>query len=300
MGRYLVTGGAGFIGAHLVDFLLQCGQEVRVLDNLSSGQRLAPGAEFMAGDVRDREQVRAAMSEVDGCFHLAAIAAVHARGAGDTNLGGALNVFDAAVHAPGGPLPVVYASSAAVYGEFQGAPLEEDSPTHPLTAYGADKRACEKHASERAGLGSVGLRLFNVYGPRQDPRSPYSGVISIFAAGFASGAPVTIHGDGAQTRDFIYVDDVCAAFWRAMSYCQPGRADIFNVCSGRELSVRDLARLISDLIGSRAAILFGPPRQGDITRSVGNPERLSAQLGAAPKIPLETGLRATLQWLKGS
>jgi UDP-glucose 4-epimerase len=305
MGRYLVTGGAGFIGAHLVDLLLSQGQEVRVMDNLRSGKRanLPPGVEFVAGDVRDLEQVRAAFAGVDGCFHLAAIASVHAGDAANaraTNLDGAINVFEAARRAPGAPPPIVYASSAAVYGESQAAVLGEDSPTQPVSAYGADKLGCETHASTAArahGLGSVGLRFFNVYGPRQDPRSPYSGVISIFAANIAAGSPITIHGDGQQTRDFVYVSDVRAALWDAMAFCRPGVAEIFNVCTGRELSINGLADEISRLLFTSAHITHGPARADDIRRSVGDPRRLAARLGSAPRTPLDVGLAATLQWL---
>ncbi|MGH7152360.1 MAG: NAD-dependent epimerase/dehydratase family protein, partial [Acetobacteraceae bacterium] len=186
MATWLVTGGAGFIGSHLCDALLRRGDAVRVLDDLSTGKRenLPAGAELMIGDIADPAAVERALAGVDGCFHLAAIASV-ARGIDDwlgthcTNLTGTITVFDAVRRHP---VPVIYASSAAVYGDCPAQPLTERAPTAPLSAYGADKLGCELHARvarQVHGITTVGLRFFNVYGPRQDPDSPYSGVISI-------------------------------------------------------------------------------------------------------------------------
>jgi len=212
----LVTGGCGFIGSHLVAALLARGDRVRVLDDLSTGRRenLAPGAELSEGDVADPAAVRAAMAGAAVCFHLAAIASVE-RGMTEwltthrANLSGTIAVFDAARAA--GRIPVVYASSAAVYGEQERLPIAEDAPTLPLSAYGADKLGCELHARVAGhvhGVPTMGLRFFNVFGARQDPGSPYSGVISIFCDRMSRGEGVTIHGDGGQTRDFIHVSDV--------------------------------------------------------------------------------------------
>lgn len=310
MARYLVTGRAGFIGSHLTEVLLRVGQEVCVLDNLSTGRRgnVPANADFILGDIRDQSLLREVMAQVDGCFHLAAIASVQASTehwweTHQINLGGAVNVFEAASGATGGPLPVVYASSAAVYGDCPRSPLAEDAPARPLTAYGADKLGCELHARAGAtthGLGSIGLRFFNVYGPRQDPRSPYSGVISVFAERFLNNAPVAIHGDGEQTRDFVYVGDVCAALWSAMLHVGPGAAEAYNVCTGREVSVRQLADTICRLVGSSARVTHGDARPGDIRRSIGDPQRLVARLGKGPAMPLEAGLKLTLEWMKVS
>ncbi|MEA2755953.1 MAG: UDP-glucose 4-epimerase, partial [Aliidongia sp.] len=252
MGHYLVTGGCGFIGSHLVDSLLGDGHDVVVLDDLSSGRRenLDPRALLVVGDVADRAVTADAMAGVDGCFHLAAIASV-ARSNEDwlgthrTNLTGAITLFDAARKPV--PVPVVYASSAAVYGAADDFYLSEDSPTRPLTAYGADKLGCELHArvaSHVHGIATTGLRLFNVYGPRQDPHSPYSGVISIFAERLAAGRPVTIHGDGLQTRDFIYVADVVGHLRAAMDRTRAGAA-IYNVCTRHATSVLEIARILA-------------------------------------------------------
>src|SRR5580658_5449763 len=211
---YLVTGGAGFIGSHLCDALVADGHAVRVLDDLSTGKRanLPAGAELIEGDIADPAAVRQAVAGVDACFHLAAIASV-ARGVDDwlgthrANLTGTITLFDELRRQPR-PVPVVYASSAAIYGDCADLPIKESATKHPLSAYGADKYGCELHArvaSHVHGVPTVGLRFFNVYGPRQDPRSPYSGVISIFCERLAAGRSVTVDGDGLQSRDFVYV-----------------------------------------------------------------------------------------------
>ncbi len=302
MSFYLVTGGAGFIGSHLVDSLVQAGHRVRVLDNLSSGRQvnLDPRAELVLGDVSDVAVVRNVAAGVDGCFHLAAIASV-ARANEDwigthrVNLGGTIAVLDAA-RALGG-LPVVYASSAAVYGNAGGVASEDALPA-PLSAYGADKLGSELHAKAGAvvhGVPSVGFRFFNVYGPRQDPSSPYSGVISLFAAALAASRTVTVHGDGLQTRDFVYVADIVAFLLAGMRHAstQPG-ASVLNACTGRETSVGGLLQVLGELLRRRPAIDRAPARPGDIRRSVGCPARAAAVLGVHARTELAAGLERTL------
>ena len=227
MAFWLVTGGCGFIGSHLVDALLARGDKVRVLDDLSTGRRsnLPGGVEVMVGDVADASAVARAMAGVDGCFHLAAVASVQ-RGNEDwlgthrVNLTGTIAVFDAARTCNRkGPVPVVYASSAAVYGDNPDMPLSESAATAPLSAYGADKLGCELHgrvAWQVHKVPSTGFRFFNVYGPRQDPKSPYSGVIAIFADKVAENREITVNGDGGQVRDFVYVADVVRHLVAAM------------------------------------------------------------------------------------
>ena len=224
MPRFLVTGGAGFIGSHLVHALLEEGHAVRVLDDLSSGHRenLPQQVELAEADVTDPAAVESAIDDVDGCFHLAAIASV-ARSHRDwlrshqVNLTGTINVFDRARPSRRRrELPVVYASTAAIYGNCGSFPVDEESPAAPLSAYGADKHACELHARVAGaihGVPTIGLRFFNLYGPRQDPLSPYSGVISIFADRLLRGEPVEILGDGEQARDFTFIKRcrLCAA-----------------------------------------------------------------------------------------
>jgi UDP-glucose 4-epimerase len=299
--RYLVTGGAGFIGSHLTDALLAAGHQVRVLDDLSTGTRenVPRAAELVIGDVADPSVMSAAMAGVNGCFHLAAVASVQRAtedwaGTHRTNLGGTIAVFDAARQH--GRLPVVYASSAAVYGDLAGAVATEYARCTPQTAYGADKLGSELHgfiAWRVHSVPTLGLRFFNVYGPRQDPSSPYSGVISIFAGRLAAGLPITRHGDGMQTRDFIHVSDVVAHLLAAMRLLgtKPG-ASVLNVCTGRETSIAELAEILGQLSGRPPVIRPGAPRPGDIGRSVGDPGRAWAALGVAAGVELRDGLRS--------
>ena len=308
MADYLVTGGCGFIGSHLVDALLARGDRVRVLDDLSSGKRenLAPDARLTVGDVRDAGAVRAAMAGADGCFHLAAIASVQ-RGNEDwagthaVNLTGAINAFDAARRAKAGAaVPVVYASSAAVYGDVATMPLSEAGPVRPISAYGVDKLGCELHGRVGGlvhGVPNIGLRLFNVFGPRQDPRSPYSGVISIFAGRLVAGQDLTVFGDGGQVRDFIYVGDVVGALMAAMAKADARVPEVFNVCTGRETSILALAKTMSELHGTAPRIAFAPPRAGDIRISIGDPSKAKAKLGHECRVSLRDGLATTLGWL---
>ncbi len=301
--RFLVTGGAGFIGSHLTDALMRAGHQVRVLDDLSTGARsnLPPGVEFILGDVADLQTVVPAMNGVNGCFHLAAVASVQRAtedwaGVHRVNLGGTIAVLEAARLA--GRLPVVYASSAAVYGDLAGAVATEYARCAPLTAYGADKLGSELHAAVAwrvHDVPTIGLRFFNVYGPRQDPSSPYSGVISIFAARLAAGLPITRHGDGMQTRDFIHVSDVVAHLLAAMRVLNsnPG-TNVLNVCTGQETSIADLATILGELIGQAPIVRTGAARPGDIGRSVGDPGRAWAALGVAAGVELREGLRTIM------
>ena len=300
MALYLVTGGCGFIGSHLVDALLARGDRVRVLDDLSTGKRenLDPRAELTVGEVADKQLVGGALSGADGCFHLAAVASVE-RGNKDwlgthrTNLTGAVTVFDAARTAnPVGPVPVVYASSAAVYGDCAELPLRETAPTRPLSAYGADKLGCELHARvawQVHGVPTVGCRFFNVYGPRQDPASPYSGVISIFFDRLGRGLPITIFGDGGQNRDFIYVADVVDALLRAAGRATEGAA-VLNVCTGRSTTVLELARTVADVRKAKLETRFEAARQGDIRASLGDPRGAAEALGFLAGTTLAQGL----------
>ncbi len=311
MDSLLVTGGAGFIGSHLCDALLARGTRVRVLDDLSSGRRdnLPDGIELIVGDVADPAAARTALEGMDGCFHLAAIASVQRAaedwlGTNRVNLVGTIALLDAA---RARQLPVVYASSAAVYGNCPIQPIGEDAPTRPLSAYGADKLGCELHAAVATGVHGVpttGLRFFNVFGPRQDPTSPYSGVISIFAAQLRRGTAVSVFGDGGQTRDFVFVADVVAALLAAMARLRAGgavanQADVFNVCTGQATSVLGLARTIAELCGLTPELRHGPAREGDIRHSVGNPAAARVGLGFVAETSLRAGLAQVLTWLAG-
>ena len=305
MANWLVTGGCGFIGSHLVEALVARGDRVRIIDDLSTGKRehAVAGTELIVGCVTDAKKVADAMHGIDGCFHLAAIASVE-RGRTEwlathrANLTGTISVFDAARAARNGqPLPVVYASSAAVYGDNPNVPLSEDMLTAPLSAYGADKLGCELHgrvAWHIHRVPNIGLRFFNVYGPRQDPRSPYSGVISIFVDRLRAGRGIDVHGDGSQVRDFVFVTDVVSHLLAAM---QKATAEnrVFNVCTGKSTSILTLAQAIGRVLRREPSIARQPPRQGDIKVSLGNPANAMRFLGVTAEVALDQGLQATVR-----
>jgi len=303
VGGLLITGGAGFIGSHLADALLAAGHRVRVLDDLSAGREdnLDPRCELRRGDVADPAAVREAFADMDGCFHLAAIASVVRanedwRGTHRVNQTGTITVLQAAREA--GRKPVVYASSAAVYGDLGDAVARETTPPAPLTAYGADKLGSELHARVAwrvHGVPTLGLRFFNVYGPRQDAASPYSGVVSVFAVRLAADLELSVQGDGGQTRDFVFVADAVAHLRAAMARLQErGGAEVLNVCTGRGVSVLELAEALARLLGRPARLVHAPARAGDIRRSLGDPAAAIAALGIAAATQLEEGLAATL------
>jgi UDP-glucose 4-epimerase len=296
--RYLVTGGAGFIGSHLCDALIARGDKVRVLDDLSTGHRanLPSGVECIVGDIADTATAQLVSEGVDGCFHLAAIASVE-RGIKDwlgthrANLTGAITLYDA-IRRHGTRVPIVYASSAAVYGDCPTIPIRETADRRPLSAYGADKYGCELHAATAThvhGIPTVGLRFFNIYGPRQDPCSPYSGVISIFCERIRNAAPILIRGDGAQTRDFVHVSDAVAALLAAMRL-RLDAASVFNVCTGQATSILELAHFIGKLARKHPNVNHIPARDGDIRHSLGDPTSMRAALGISRMVPLHEGL----------
>eukprot|EP00440_Ansanella_granifera_P035739 gb/GFBE01038768.1/.p1 GENE.gb/GFBE01038768.1/~~gb/GFBE01038768.1/.p1 ORF type:complete len:310 (+),score=64.14 gb/GFBE01038768.1/:1-930(+) len=302
MPTYLVTGGAGFIGSHLVEALCAAGHAVRVVDNLSTGKKenLPDGVEMVEGDVADLELMRAAVKGCDGVFHLAAVASVQKSnedwlGTHRANLTATITVFEVArtASASGGAIPVIYASSAAVFGANQECPQSESSAVVPLTAYGADKLACELHArvaSHVHKVNSVGFRFFNVYGARQDPSSPYSGVIAIFASRLAAGKGITIFGDGQQTRDFVYVKDVVKFLMASMFDKPPQGAEVYCLCTGRTTTLLQLAEALGQVIGAKPDISHGEERTGDIRTSFGNPAKLREKFGFGAETTLGEGL----------
>ena len=304
MSLYLVTGGAGFIGSHVCEALRARGDDVRVLDDLSTGHRenLPPDVDLVVGDIADPAAAFRATEGVAGVFHLAAIASVE-RGVKDwlgshrANLTGTISIFDA-IRRHGTHAPVVYASSAAVYGDCQTVPIKETERCQPLSAYGADKYGCELHArvaSHGHGIPAVGFRFFNVYGPRQDPKSPYSGVISIFCERIVQGMPITIFGDGGQTRDFVYVGDVVAALLAGMGL-RPMDSPVFNVCTGQATSVVELAGLIGDLAKKNPQVTHAPARSGEIRHSLGDRSLTQRVLGLGPTTTLRAGLGRLLAY----
>ena len=307
MRLFLVTGGCGFIGSHLCEALLARGDRVRVLDDLSSGHlaNLPDGVEVHRGDVADPIAASAALAGVSGCFHLAAIASVERgrqdwRGTHRVNLSGTINLFDA-IQRSGVIIPVVYASSAAVYGDCLTLPITEDMPKAPLSAYGADKYGCELHAAVAThvfAIPTVGMRFFNVYGPRQDPKSPYSGVISIFCDRLSVNRSVSVYGDGRQSRDFVHVGDVASALMAAMNQLPPG-APVFNVCTGIPTTVLELATTIAGLRDGVPHFRMLPARDGEIRHSIGSIERSRKTLGLERPRRLRDGLGDVLGWLDG-
>lgn len=307
MKKYLVTGGAGFIGSHLVETLLRDGHSVAVLDDLSTGKRENIPSEvvFYQGDVRDASIVANAIENCAGVFHLAAIASVtrsmqewaHTH---SVNQMGAVVVFEQAAKRT---IPVVYASSAAVYGDNHHLPLSETEPPKPLSPYGLDKLACELQAAmgrECQGLQSIGLRFFNVYGERQDPKSPYSGVISIFIDQLTKGNPLQIYGDGEQSRDFIYVGDVVQFLMQAMQWLHLGNigAEVLNVCTEKAVSIKELAILLREVSERTVEILHKEARIGDIKHSLGNAKKASELLSVKANIKLVDGLKKTWQFMQ--
>jgi len=290
----LVTGGCGFIGSHVVDALVARGDAVTVLDDLSSGLRanLNAAATLVVGNVADAALVKSLAAKVDGIIHLAAIASVQvcenepARAA-RVNVEGTQAMFAAATLRG---IPVVYASSAAVYGDNPNLPLAEDSATGPLGNYGRHKLENEAIAKRYAGrVSSVGLRFFNVYGPRQDAASPYSGVISKFVANTQAGEPLTFFGDGEQTRDFIYVGDVVALILKALATCK-GTA-VYNGCTGQATSLKQLAATVGEALGRPVTTRHEPARAGDIRHSLGSPQKSEQTIGFKHKTSLIDGLK---------
>lgn len=305
MSHYLVTGGAGFIGSHLTDALLAAGHRVTVIDDLSSGIRgnVAGQATFVQGNCGDTSLICPLIDAVDGVFHLAAIASVQ-RSQEDwlntsrTNSLATIALLDA-ISKRAAPIPFVYASSAAIYGNPSVSPITESVAAAPLTPYGADKYACELHASAARhvfGIPTLGLRFFNVYGLRQDPSSPYSGVISIFMDRIGKGDSVTIFGDGEQTRDFVYVGDVVAHLAAAMDLLHRSipAAAALNVCLGEAVSIRQLAEQIATLFQRDAVIQSAAARAGDIRHSLGDASLTTATLGVRATTLLTAGLRQML------
>lgn len=299
--KILVTGGAGFIGSHSTEALLSCGYKVRIIDNFSSGDRdnlpAHANLEIIEGDIREPQSLRRAMSGVTKCLHLAAqVSVAHSVeqpcNSAENNIMGTLRVLEAA--RDHGVARVVYASSAAVYGEPENLPLTEAARLSPLSPYGLEKWVNERYASlfqELHGLSSLGLRYFNVYGPRQSPTSPYAGVITRFVDHLRVGQSPTIYGDGKQTRDFIYVADVARFNVLALFADQNG---VCNVASQHTTSLLQLVAALQRVLGSHVSPHLTEPRGEDIRHSLGSAERLVDWLGEAPFYTLDEGLEAYL------
>jgi len=307
MAKVLVTGGAGFIGSHLVCDLLDRGDRVRVLDNLSTGSKANLAGldiDFIEGDIRNAAVVQDSIKDVDFIFHLAAFISVAGSmedplACYDANLNGSLNVLMQASQA--GVRRVVLASSAAVYGE-SASHVAENHPLNPQSPYAASKLAMEQAAklfSQSFSLETVCLRFFNAYGPRQSPDSPYAAAIPKFIQVMLAGEPATIHGDGQQTRDFVYVRDIV----EAMLLAADGDSiddRVFNIAGGKSVSINELVEILQRFFPETPDPVFAPPRQGDLRFSEADISLAERALGYRPRIDLQKGLRITVEWFRAN
>jgi UDP-glucose 4-epimerase len=307
-GCALVTGGAGFIGGHLVERLVSDGWQVRVLDDFSSGRASNLSAcegrfELHRGDLTDVDLLDRAVSGTDVIFHEGAIASVpqsidDPERTHHVNTTGTLRVLQAARRH--GVRRVVFAASSAAYGNDETLPKREDQRPDILSPYAAQKYASELYLGlfhDLYGLETVALRYFNVYGPRQDPKSDYAAVIPLFIAAALREKTLRIHGDGEQTRDFVYVDDVVEA--NLLAAGAPGVGGVYNVASGRRTSVNDLVRVISSCVGREVDVKFEDERAGDVRHSWADIDRTRAALGFTPSVDLQTGLERTVDAFRG-
>jgi len=306
--HYFVTGGAGFIGSHLVEALIWDGSTVTVLDNLDSGKKenlagVMSDINFVEGDVRDRDLVAQLTKGADVIFHLAAVPSVytsiqHPDVAHDVNLTGTVNVLEGARKHQ---VPkVIYASSAAVYGPAIGLPQHEALATAPVSPYGLQKLSGEHYCKlyqELYNIQTTSLRFFNVYGYRQDPQSPYSGVISIFTETVLKGKNPTVYGDGLQRRDFVHVSDVVQACMLAADHTAR-KPLVFNVASGESHSLLTLLKVLERLTHTQFTIQFAPERRGDLRDSAASIKAIRKALGYEPQRTLEDGLQLFLAALQ--
>jgi UDP-glucose 4-epimerase len=308
MTLYLVTGGAGFIGSNLVAELINQGEQVRVLDNFSTGRRdnLRPyrhRIEVIEGDVRSYHLVREAVDGVDFILHQAALPSVPRSvrdpiTTNEVNVLGTLNLLQAARDA--GVKRLVNASSSSIYGDNPDLPKRESMPPRPLSPYAISKLAAEQYCQSfwrLYGFETVSLRYFNVFGPRQDPTSQYSAVIPRFITGMMAGQPLTVHGDGRQSRDFSFIANVVRA--NLLACTAPDAAgQVFNIACGQRFSLLDLVDQLAAIIGRPPQIQHGPARPGDVPHSLADIDQAKAILGYEPVVGFEAGLRQTVAWFQ--
>jgi nucleoside-diphosphate-sugar epimerase len=309
MSHYLVTGGAGFIGSHLAEELIRRGERVRVVDSLITGKRQniahLAGVEFLEGDLADLDVARQSVEGIDYVLHQAAIPSVP-RSVQDpitsnrANVDASLNVLVAARDA--GVRRVVYAGSSSAYGNTPTLPKIETMPTAPLSPYALQKLVAEQYCrmfTELYGLETVTIRYFNVFGPRQDPSSPYSGVISVFIRALCEGRRPTIYGDGGHTRDFTYVANVVDGVLRA---CQADGAsgEVINVATGGRISLNELFQAVRAITGARVEPIYEQPRAGDVRDSQADIGKARRLLGYEPSVKFDQGLEKTVEWFRAS
>lgn len=300
MATYLVTGGCGFIGSTLAAALIKRGHRVRVLDDMSMADpsNRPEGVDLVAGTTGNRDALERALDGVEGFFHLAAPPRLkddprnHSEIDDDEFMAHAADVFECAATVPGGSVPVIYASSAAVYGKTPSVPISEATPAAPVNSHGAEKLAFEKVARQFAqshGVRSWGLRMFNVYGENQSPASPYCSSVRFFAERLLSGGDIVLYGDGGQVRDFLHVDDAVACLLMAADNFPDG-AGVANVCSGVGTKIVEAAEILQGLTGADCGIRHLPGRPQDVPYSVGDPEMTRRQLGFESAIAVHDGL----------
>jgi nucleoside-diphosphate-sugar epimerase len=309
MAHYLVTGGAGFIGSHLAEELIRRGERVRVVDSLITGKRQniahLSGVEFLEGDLADLDVARQSVQGIDYVLHQAAIPSVP-RSVQDpitsnrANVDASLNVLVAARDA--GVRRVVYAGSSSAYGNTPTLPKIETMPTAPLSPYALQKLVAEQYCqmfTELYGLETVTIRYFNVFGPRQDPSSPYSGVISLFIRASCEGQRPTIYGDGGQTRDFTYVANVVDGVLRAC-HADGASGEVINVATGGRISLNELFQAVRAITGAGVEPVYADPRAGDVRDSQADIGKARRLLGYEPSVKFDHGLEKTIEWFRAS
>ncbi len=307
MASYLVTGGAGFIGSHLAEELLRRGHKVRVVDSLVTGKRqnleVLKGVEFLEGDLADVEVAARAVKGMEYVLHQAAIPSVP-RSVKDpvtsnrANIDASLSVLVAARDA--GVKRLVYAGSSSAYGDTPTLPKREDMPAAPRSPYALQKLVAEQYGqmfTSLYGFETVTIRYFNVFGPRQDPGSPYSGVISLFATALLDGRQPVIYGDGEQTRDFTYIANVVDGVLRAVD-APAAAGHVINVATGGRISLNELLRTMNAIVGTSIEPIYREGRAGDVRDSQADISKARALLGYVPQVSLEDGLRHTLAWAR--
>lgn len=308
MSTYLVTGGAGFIGSNIVSALVRQGKAVRLLDNCATGklsnlEGILNQIEFIQGDVRDLSIVRETVRDIDYVLHQAALPSVarsvdNPIATNEVNVTGTLNILVAARDAK--VKRVVYASSSSAYGNSPVLPKREDMPANPISPYAISKYAGEQYCKvfyTLYGLETIALRYFNVFGPRQSPSSQYAAAIPIFIKAFLEGKPPTIFGEGEQSRDFTFVENVVSANLLAC-HAEGAAGEIFNIACGKRTTVNDLARAIKNMLGSSVEPVYSKARKGDVRHSLADITKARRILGYEPKVDFEAGLQQTIEWMK--
>lgn len=309
MSHYVVTGGAGFIGSALVRALLANGRSVHVIDNLSTGklenlEEVAAEVTFHEADLRDYHRIAPIIAGADRVFHLGALPSVPKSilqpvPSHESNVDGSFNVFHAAAEGKAGR--VVYAASSSAYGDTEVLPKVENMTPHPKSPYAVQKLLGEYYANVFAGcfgLETVSLRFFNVFGPRQDPTSVYSGVLSIFLKCLIEHRSPTIYGDGEQSRDFTYVEDVVGLLLKAADAPAAVSGKVFNAGNGNRYTLNQTWQLLQQIEGVSLPAQYGPPRSGDVKHSQADTTAATKELGHAPRFSFEQGLRLTLDWYR--